>query len=266
MDFSFLHDNKEYTVILSEFIEGETKGDIFEFSYSDEEHNRIKHGIEVFVNKNNSLLPMRVRDLPNEVKDIISTNIDEILRGTFVANPYFDELLVFFGNQVFTYQEHFKPINCNQCDRKNLFEMRNKGGENKTNYINEIIRLIGEDKNPEWPFREKLVIQFSISDIQSRLDEIDLDNLAKTMFDIFKGLIYVNDSQITSFAGDKNVLNNFKAFIVAIRRLESNEKPRFQEFLYSSRLNAWQDERNKRSELNKSTRFRAYNSLKSEQK
>jgi Holliday junction resolvase RusA-like endonuclease len=199
-------------------------------------------------------------ELPEPLKKIIGENIQDIFHRTFTANPYFDELLIFAGSEVFTYQEKLKQIECNQCERKNLYEKYYKG--NKTEYISRIKRLMDENENPDWPFNEKLLVQFSISNIQSKLDKVDLDNLAKTILDIFKGTIYIDDSQIISLAGSKQSVLDHKVFIVAIRRLEPNEKPVFQEYLWSGKMNAWQEQYKIKRESNKPTRFIVYGSFK----
>jgi Holliday junction resolvase RusA-like endonuclease len=174
----------------------------------------------------------------------------------FVANPYFDEMMIFFGNTIYTSQEKLKPIICEQCDRKNLYEKREK--ENKTDFINRIHGLLQTTKNHEWPFKEDLLVQFTVSNKQAKLKEVDLDNLAKTLFDALQGIVYSNDSQIIGFAGDKYSVIDIDAFIVAIKRMSPGEKPIYQEFLFSGKRNAWKAEYEQKRILNKSTRFTNY--------
>ena len=260
MELIIQYENEEYLVILTEFSKTNKTVEVFRFFYSNEENDWFEFKIEVFLRVDNDFVPKKIKDLSAELKEVIAKIIEKDLGRTFIANPYFDELLIFFGKEIYTHQEQFKPIQCDQCDKKNLYEKRNKG--NKSAYIEEIIKLMGEDKNLDWPFKERLLVQFSVSNVQSKLDKIDLDNLSKTMFDIFKGLIYLDDSQIVSFAADKTSVNDIKAFIVAIKRLEPNERPLFQEYLFSGKMNAWKEEREKKQQLNKPTRFIAYGTFK----
>ena len=255
MDFTIQYNNEEYLIILTDFFKTTKTAEVFRFSYSDIENDWIEYEIQVFVRQENDFYPKKFKELPESLKEIITKEFEESIYRTFIANPYFDELLI-LENEVYTYQEELKPIECNQCGRKDLYEKRNKG--NKSTYISNIVKLMEDDKNPDWPFSERLLVQFTVSNVQTKLDKIDLDNLAKTIFDTFKGLIYIDDSQIVSFAGSKDSVNNIKAFMIAIKRLEPNEKPVFQEYLFSGKLNAWQLEHEKKRLLNKPTRFKSY--------
>lgn len=261
MEFTLEYENEKYLVITSDFTKRD-KAEVIRIPYSDQEGDWVEYEIQVFKLMGNQFIKERVLELPDEVRGIIGKNIQDLTDRTFVANPYFDEVLIFFGAEVFTYQEQLVPIQCDQCERKNLYIMRNKGGENKSNYIADIIDLIKHDKNPDWPFKEKILFQYTVSNSQSKLDAIDLDNLAKTILDTFKGVIYESDNQITSFSGDKTSIKGIKAFIVAIKRLEENERPLFQNFFYSGKANAWREERERKVAQNKQTRFRQYGAIK----
>ena len=260
MEFILGYNNEEYLVIVSDFIKKD-KAEVIRIPYSDEENDWVEYEIQVLKRKDDVFYKTKVLDLPEELKEIIGKNLREVLERTFIANPYFDELILFAGTEVFTYQEHLKPIECIQCNRQNLYEMRNKGKGNKSEYIERIKEIMNGEKNPDWPFKERLLVQFGISTIKSKLDTIDIDNMAKTILDIFKGLIYENDSQVIALAGDKNFTLGRKAFFVAIKRLGPNERPVFQEYLYSGKMNAWKDEHEEKRLLNKSTRFVTYGSF-----
>lgn len=258
MEYILEYGDEEYLIFLNDFNKTD-KAEVISIPYSDKEDDCIEYEIQIFIRKANGLSKIKVMELSDTLREIIGRNIQEILDRTFIANPYFDELLVFYGNKVFTYQDQYKPLKCTECEKINLYEKRNKG--NKTEYIEEIKKLMEGNKNSDWPFKENLLLQFSVSDTQSRLDEIDLDNLAKTIFDIFKGVVYDNDSQIISFAGEKHSILNRKAFMVAIKRLESDENPVFQEYLYSSKMNSWKEERKQKELLKKPTYFRMYRKI-----
>jgi Holliday junction resolvase RusA-like endonuclease len=255
MEFVLEYNEDEYLIILNDFLKKD-KAEVFRLSYSDSKGDCIEYEIQVFVRKKDEWLKIRVVELSEVLKSAIAEIIQKEFDRIFIANPYFDELLIFYKNEVFTSQDKYKAINCNECSRANLYEKGSK--DNKTEYIDRIKKLMEIESNTDWPFKEKLMLQFSVSGTQSRLDKIDLDNLAKTIFDIFKGVIYEDDSQIVSFAGSKDFVMNLKAFIVAIKRLESNEKPVIQEYLFSGKMNSWQEERKQKQLLNKATYFRIY--------
>jgi Holliday junction resolvase RusA-like endonuclease len=259
MEFILEYGDEEFLIILSEFVKKD-KVEVFRIRYSDQENDCAEYEIQVFMRQENDFIQVKVMELSEFLKEIIGKNIQDFFGRTFTANPYFDELLIFAGSEVFTYQEKLKLIECTQCDRKNLYEKYYRG--NKSEYVANLKGLMESNKNPDWPFKEKLLVQFSISNTQSKLNEVDLDNLAKTILDIFKGTIYVDDSQVVSLAGNKESVLHLKAFIVAIRRLEPNEKPLFQEYLWSSKMNAWQDQYKIKRDFNKPTRFIVYGSFK----
>lgn len=259
MDYIIEYNNEQYFIILTPFDKSKAIGEVFRLRYSELENDWVEYWIQVFICEADKLHPRKINELSDPLKEIIAKEIKKDLERTFMANPYFDELMFFVGNEVFTYQEQLIPIHCNICEKKNLYEKRNKG--NKSDYINNIVKLMEEDKNPDWPFKEDLLVQFSVSNSLSKLNRVDLDNLAKTILDIFKGVVYESDSQIISFAGDKSSVNSMKAFIVAIKKLAPKEKPSFQDYLFSGKMNAWQDEYKEKQRLLKPTRFKVYGSF-----
>lgn len=121
-----------------------------------------------------------------------------------------------------------------------------------------------QKKNIEWPFQENLLVQFTVSDIESKLKAVDVDNLANTLFDSLQGVVYSNDSQIVGFAGDKYSVNGIKAFIIGIRRLKLGEKAIYQEYLFSGKRNSWKEEYKAKVLLNRQTRFISYNDQREE--
>lgn len=258
MEFLFEYDGNEYEVFLSDFTNRD-KSEVIKIPYSDKKDDHIEYEIQVYQHKGVEVIRLNVMELSETLKTIIGEIIQKELDRTFIANPYFDEVLI-FGSEVFTYQEQLVPINCTQCERRNLYEKRDRN--NKTDFIKEIQTLLEEHKNPEWPFKEKLLLQFSVSNIQSNIEKVDLDNLAKTIFDTFKGVVYEEDNQIVSFAGDKNTVRNVKAFIIAIRRLSESERPHFQDYVFSGKMNSWQEERRQKQAQGKQTRFITFGEFK----
>jgi Holliday junction resolvase RusA-like endonuclease len=256
MEFILKYDSEDYLIMVIEEYERKNQIEVIQIPYSNKKDDYVEYEIKVFKRNSDEFDQIKVLELPEALKDIISKYIIQVLDRTFIANPYFDELLIFAGSEVFSYQEKLKPLACTQCSRNNLYEKYFRG--NKKEYIENVKKLLGENMNPEWPFREKLSVQFGVTNLKSKLDKVDLDNLAKTILDIFKGTIYVDDSQIISLAGRKESIKTFKAFVVAIKRLEQDETPLFQNTLWSAKPNAWKEDRKIKAEANKPTRFIVY--------
>ena len=173
---------------------------------------------------------------------------------SYQANPYFDDLLV-FEKSVPTSQDKFKPHKCDNCTTENLYQSYSK--KNKTDFVQEIKNLLNTNLIKDWPYSGNILIQFSISDTPQRIKEIDLDNLAKTVIDSLKDTVFKDDNQIIAIVGDKHIIDTqdilkfgtndgvdhkellktlkeryIQAFMVAIRKLDKDERPLFQQFLF----------------------------------
>ncbi len=253
MEFLLKYKDVEYLISVLDEYERKDGIEVLRLPYGKSEDDWVEYQVTAHRLEGDKLLPIKVLNLPKGVRDELGKYIDKILDRTFIANPYFDEILVFPSNEVFSYQSGMKPVKCDHCSRANLYEKVFK--ENKQEYVKRIKQLLERNANNEWPFNEKLRVQFTVSNLQSRLDKVDLDNLAKTILDVLKGTVYSDDNQIVSLAGSKASVNNIKTFIVAVKRLEQNEVPTFQNHLWSNYPNAWKEERKIKEEANKPTRF-----------
>lgn len=258
------YESARYLIILIDLEDREKSFDTIKLYYSDDEEDYSEYEILVYLLKGENVVHQLLKDLSDDLKKVIGDNIVQDLSKeiSFVANPYFDELMIFFGNTIYTSQEKYKPITCEQCGKVNLYQKGEK--TNKSDYISRIHEMLIANKNVEWPFKEDLLVQFSVSDKESRLKKVDLDNIAKTLFDSLQGIVYFNDSQIISVAGDKTSVLGKDAFIVAIKRLFPGERPIYQEFLFSGKRNAWKSEYAQKKVLNKLTRFVSYKEVTTE--
>jgi Holliday junction resolvase RusA-like endonuclease len=160
---------------------------------------------------------------------------------TYYSNPYFDEVILFWQLEVFTSQDKYKPFTCNECERKELYIGESK--KNKADFIAKIQKELLKQKNQEWPFGERLSIQYSISDTQSKINLVDLDNLAKSILDSLNGVVYKDDRQAVGLSGIKYVVRGLKGVFVAIKRLEKDEYPIFQKSFFCGGEDVWSKER-----------------------
>lgn len=176
--------------------------------------------------------------------------------SVFYGNPYFDEIMIFLI-RVPTSQDKFKTFKCSKCEEPLLYKGYSK--KNKTDFVEVINSALKKNPNPEWPFLSNLSIQFSVSDTPSRISQVDLDNLAKTLVDALKGTVFKDDNQIIALSGTKEVVNNIKGCFVNVRKLEQNERPVFQQyFISSSNEDPWLVERNQKAQQDRQTRFESY--------
>jgi Holliday junction resolvase RusA-like endonuclease len=256
MLFEILYDDKRYLVELEPLIKGRETKEVFKLLYNDDSDDGDEYEIKVFLEEGEQYILQKVLELPKDFQDFMGQGLQKVMPATFVANPFFDEVFVFYGNKILTSQDHFKAISCGQCGRNDLYETRLK--KNKTAYIQDVQSKLRAKPHPEWPFKDNLLVQFTVSDTQSRLNEVDLDNVAKALFDSMKGVVFTDDSQIIRYAADKECVKGIIAYIVAIKRLAPGERAHFQEFIFSGRVNAWDKEYQQKNALGKSTRFTFY--------
>ena len=85
-----------------------------------------------------------------------------------------------------------------------------------------ILQLLSSVKHDGWPYKERLTIAVGISGSQEYISRIDIDNVLKNLFDILKGIVFVDDKQIYSVMAEKEV-NVSPGILIAIRVLKPNE-------------------------------------------
>lgn len=258
MLFEFYYDDRRYLVNLEHFDENHTEPgmEVFRIRHSDDPDSWEDYEIVMFREENENLTRVKATELPKAFQEMMGEELEKVMPKTFVANPYFDELMIFFGNTILTSKDRFGAIICDQCGKKNLYEK--KGKDTKTDYIQDLQAKLKANPNPEWPFKGRLLVQFFVSDKQSRLNVVDLDNLAKTVLDTFKGVVFKDDAQVVSLVASKEWVQGIVASMVAIKQLEPDEKPKFQDFLFSGRQKAWKEEYKAKIALGKPTRFARY--------
>ncbi len=256
MLFEFNYNEQKFLIELKHFEGGKDKTEVFAIQYSDDPHDADEYEIKMYEDEGENLKPIKVTSLPKEFLDMMGKELQNTMPKTFFANPYFDELMIFFGNTVLTSKDRFIPMICSQCDHKELYEK--KGKENKADYIENIQTKLRNNPNPKWPFKGRLQVQFSVSDKQSRLNDIDLDNLAKAILDSLQGVVFENDAQIDVLIATKNFTAGMIANLIAIKELQPGEKTKFQEFLFSGKHKTWRDEYKQKEAAGKPTRFARY--------
>lgn len=257
MLFELEYNDQKFIVHLEHFDRGaKSEAEVFALRYGDNPDNDDEYEIQMFLVEGEKLTPIKVTELPKEFLDMMGEDLKNAMPKDFFANPYFDELMIFFGTTVLTSKDRFVQVSCTQCDRKHLYEK--KGKENKSDYIEDIQTKLRSDPNPLWPFKGRLHLQFSVSDKLSRLNKIDLDNLAKAILDSLQGIVFEDDAQIDTLVATKDFTNNMIANLIAIKELQPGERGKVQEFLFSGKYKTWKEEYKKKESEGKPTRFVRY--------
>ena len=159
-------------------------------------------------------------------------------------NPIFDFAMGYFGGfeDIPTKQDKYKPVKYKnlRCEddegriinvENNLYIINEKKKENQANFEEMMNSLIKENIKDYHPYKkpQELEVVIGINTNSKRSKEVDLDNLVKCILDCFNGLIYEDDSQITSLIASKHVIKDkyiraFPGLMIGIRLLTEEKK------------------------------------------
>ncbi len=124
---------------------------------------------------------------------------------TIKLNPVYQYAFVYQNLRVPTKQEWYTPLEGYEeivYKHGNIFT--SKPDTNSTKNFSEFIQTnLKNEPSPEWPLKNKLELNVLVSTDKKRESQIDIDNLLKSIFDAYKGILYVDDSQIISVLGQK---------------------------------------------------------------
>lgn len=146
---------------------------------------------------------------------------------TFYQNPFYDEVMAFLLD---------KPVPPKQ--RKGKLQSRT--------FEIDIKKRLEELKNEDWPYREKIMIVFSVTGPIEYLSSIDVDNVAKAILDICKGILFEDDRQVFSLIAEKHVKPEQPGFVLALRKMEEQEFADFVPAFFSENPESWKEERFKK--------------------
>jgi Holliday junction resolvase RusA-like endonuclease len=145
---------------------------------------------------------------------------------TFYQNPDFDEVLIFYDEEVFTSKEMYKPV------EGGLYERKNK--ESAVKFISNIKQKLINDRKDNWPYKQKLMLCIGISGSKSLYSSRDIDNMVKPIFDALKGILFEDDSQIHLLIASKQIWHHsLKGFLVGLRVLDENKVDKYEPWLYT---------------------------------
>jgi|SRR5680860_16988 len=148
---------------------------------------------------------------------------DETTR--FFKNPKVEILFAFYGGKpIITKQDKYKPLKILGFNFKNLYQKINDKDS-----VAETKQLVAE--NATKAFREKGIIKkpsevevlLSFSVKGKRFNQVDIDNLTKTVLDGLNGIAFEDDSQVTSLIVNKHI-HEMKIDALFIGVTELNEK------------------------------------------
>ncbi len=148
----------------------------------------------------------------------------------FRMNPYYDEILIFGDIIVPTSQEKYKLIDAED----QLYKKISKSNvDNFSNLLKN--RLRAKAKN-WWPYKGDLEIIINIGGPKKYIKFKDLDNYLKTIFDAIKGVVIIDDHQITIVTIDKHENPYTNGFSIAIRKIQEDSS----DYVYGQNQSEWE--------------------------
>jgi hypothetical protein len=143
---------------------------------------------------------------------------------TYYQNPFYDEVLIFLLDQ---------PVPPKQ--RKGKLQNRNFEALIKND--------LSQSQNENWPYLERVMVVFSVTGPIDYLDNVDIDNVAKSILDICKGILFKDDRQVYSLIAEKHIQPTQPAFVLALRKMKEGEFADFVPAFYSGNPEHWKEDR-----------------------
>lgn len=175
--------------------------------------------------------------------------IDNIF--TIYTNPFFDEVITFMDNMP-SASDKYKLVD----PEANLFRLMAK--DNVKEFMTSIRERLNAKKKSQWPYSGDLYMALSISGPKKHIYNKDLDNLLKTLFDSLKGIVFIDDRQIVKLSAEKEVTDRYEGVLVAIRKLDTDERLRITPYIYTSGKDSWASERKEKAQRGLETFFDHY--------
>lgn len=169
----------------------------------------------------------------------------------FYANPFFDEVLIFL-DRVPSAQEKYKPI----MNSTRFYERYEK--DNVKVFKNSIKKRLLDKAKPWWPIEDHLFAVVNISGPKKEIQTLDIDNLLKTIFDSFNGIVFIDDSQIISVLAEKELMPETSGLAIGLKKIGQFEHIDLGLSLFSGGQQAWEQEELKKNQLGGSTSFDNY--------
>jgi Holliday junction resolvase RusA-like endonuclease len=168
--------------------------------------------------------------------------------ATFYQNPDFEEIFIFHGLEVPTSKKEFRPIAEDMQSKivKDFpeinFSLYQKGAGTRgaQDFIATIKEKLIAKRKKRWPYKQKLLLTVGVSGIKKVYGAKDLDNLLKSVFDAFKGIVFEDDNQIEIVIAFKQILfENNSGFTVALRILETGVFDKYNPKIFSDNYGTW---------------------------
>ena len=165
------------------------------------------------------------------------------MKVTLKKHPELDFFIGFMGGPLIpTKQDKFKPIYADKTilikdgvekqleDGLDLY-VKKRVKNSLKEFEEAFSTQIKEQLTDEHPYSKdiKLEVVISVSMDEKRINEVDVDNLTKSVLDCFTGTVFEDDSQVVKVLASKNV-NDFMSLnglMVGIRKIATEDESWF---------------------------------------
>lgn len=96
-----------------------------------------------------------------------------------------------------------------------------RGAQKFEALLKNILTSYQEDR---WPYKERLLVAIEVQFTKKEYETKDVDNVAKSLLDAMKGVVFVDDAQIDALQVSK-LPSRTNAFMIGVRRLTDDEHP-----------------------------------------
>lgn len=122
----------------------------------------------------------------------------------FFQNPDIDEVFVFHRIEVPTSKKEFKPIAQEIQEKIKLafpeldmqLYKKGDGSRGSQEFVEGIRTKLMAKRKKRWPYKEKLLLIVRVTGFKKMYETKDIDNILKSVFDAFKGVVFEDDNQI----------------------------------------------------------------------
>jgi len=139
------------------------------------------------------------------------------------------------GYEILTKQDKFKPLINKEyyekiddkyikIDTSNLYQKKEANQSHKE-FENELRTMFLEQvkEEKEYPIKkpQKVEVIIAVNMNEKRLEEVDIDNITKSILDSMNGIIYEDDSQVLNILAQKNIhpLHPINGFLLGVRKI-----------------------------------------------
>ncbi len=108
-----------------------------------------------------------------------------------------------------------------------LPQKQTKGKTQNRAFEKEIAQHLKTHKKDYLPFKKRLLFAFNVSGPKEYIENIDVDNVAKSLLDALKGEVYKDDKQVYFLIAEKHLIKDVTAAVIGIREIQDNEEITF---------------------------------------